>query len=235
MALILNIETSTEICSVCISDGLQILAKKEISDEKSHASKLTVFIQEFFEQLKIKASDLSAVAVSQGPGSYTGLRIGVSTAKGIAYASGIPLIALDSFKALALKVKTEFEKKNQNIADAYFCPMIDARRMEVYTATYDNEMNMIEEISAKIIDTNSFQNILKSKKMFFFGNGAEKCSEIIKSENAIFLKNISLSAENLVPLANQLYETKNFVDVAYFEPFYLKNFIATTSKKNIFS
>lgn len=234
MALILNIETSTDICSVCISDNDNILNYKEIKDEKSHASKLGLFIEELFKDLGIQAKKLDAVAVSRGPGSYTGLRIGVSTAKGIAYAIEKPLISIDSFKALSRKVIKELEKQNENLSKTLFCPMIDAKRMEVYTSLFDNNLENIEKISAKNIDTDSFQKYLETRKIYFFGNGAEKCKPILNSRNAFFIDNINPSSLNMVIDSYERYMTRKFEDIAYFEPYYLKDFVATISKKKIF-
>lgn len=230
MSLILNIESATEICSVSIAREGKLIALKETTESQQHAKLLTVFIDEIFKENGIPMKELDAVAVSKGPGSYTGLRIGVSAAKGIAYAGNIPLIAISTLQALALGVsqQQEFEK------GTWFCPMIDARRMEVYTAFYDVDNQIKKDISADIIDESSYQDILKDRKVVFFGNGAKKCQESIQSPNAQFINNIACSAKQMVELSYNAFKSKDFVDVAYFEPFYLKDFIATIPRKNVF-
>ena len=236
MALILNIETSTTVCSVILAENGNIISKKETDEKNSHSSLLTVFIEEMFKELEINLSDIDAVAVSKGPGSYTGLRIGVSTAKGIAYGINKKLISVSTLQSMAwgmkqylLKNKIEF---NEN---TLFCPMIDARRMEVYTAFYDTNINMIKEISAEIIDENSFNNLLINNKVYFFGDGANKCKTSITNNNAIFIENIFPSAEYMINFSEKYFQNNKFEDIAYFEPFYLKDFIATVPKKNIYS
>lgn len=233
MAKILSIETSTGVCSVALSDGGKVIASKEIYEANSHAAHLTVLIEQLFKENNINpGDDLDAVAVSSGPGSYTGLRIGVSTAKGICYASNTPLIAIDSMHILASPVvKQEWDESKLALL---FCPLMDARRMEVYTALFDKELIIQEDISAKIIDEESFAEVLHTNRIVFFGNGAEKCKEVIQHENAIFIDNIHPLAKNLAPLAEMYYAEGKFEDVAYFEPFYLKDFVATTPKKKIF-
>lgn len=230
MSLILNIESATEICSISIASNGELIALKETTESQQHAKLLTVFIDELFKENSISIKELDAVAVSKGPGSYTGLRIGVSAAKGIAYAGGLPLIAISTLQALALGVSKnqEFEK------NTWFCPMIDARRMEVYTAFYDSENKIQKEISADIIDGNSYQDILRDRKIIFFGNGAEKCMASIQSPNAHFINDIKCSSKQMVDLSYTAFKNNDFVDVAYFEPFYLKDFIATIPRKNIF-
>lgn len=227
MSLILGLETSTKICSVAISDGNNLLACKEEGGEYSHSEKLTVFIHEVLKKAGIKIENIDAVAVSKGPGSYTGLRIGVSVAKGLCYALNKPLIAVDTLQAMALKMqKTEDYE--------IYCPMIDARRMEVYTALYGKENKLIEAVSAKIIDENSFSGYLKNNNVIFFGDGAEKCKEILMStntSNAIFSSKGLPSAQFINEIAQQKLLNNETEDVAYFEPYYLKDFIATTPKK----
>jgi len=233
MTLILNIETSTEICSISLSKDNILINKKESFDSNSHATQLTNFIEQIFLEEKITAKQINAIAVSKGPGSYTGLRIGVSTAKGLAYGLNIPLIAVNPLQAMIYGFyknnKTNIEFKDSDL----FCPMLDARRMEVYTAMFDKNLNQISEIQAEIIDENSYKNILENHKIYFFGNGADKCNQIIKNENAIFIPNIYTSSENMIELSNKAFLEKDFVDVAYFEPFYLKDFVATISTKNL--
>lgn len=235
MALIINIETSTEVCSVALSKDGKTIAIKENKEELNHSSLLSVFIDDILKENKLKASELDAVAVSMGPGSYTGLRIGVSTAKGLCYGAGIPLIAVSTLQAVALSVSERAEKESlaKDCNTALFCPMTDARRMEVYCALYDVNNKIVSEIEAKIIDENSFTEILDKREILFFGNGAAKCKDVIKHENAKFTDNVYASAEYMAALSEELYNEKSFADVAYFEPFYLKNFVATTPKKKV--
>lgn len=223
MSLILGIETATKICSVAISDGEELLAIKEEGGAYSHAEKLTIFIENVLEKSGKSLHDLDAIAVSKGPGSYTGLRIGVSAAKGLCYALNIPLISVSTLQAMAMGLT----QKNRLLA-----PMIDARRMEVYTAIYDEENNLIEDISAKIITEESFLDVLSKNKVVFFGNGAEKCKSILSNHsNSIFSKNGFPSSQYINQIALKKFNERNYEDVAYFEPYYLKDFIATTPKK----
>ena len=232
MALILNIETATEVCSVSLAKDGKLISKKENNEGKSHASLLTVFIEEIFKETEFSISKLDAVAVSKGPGSYTGLRIGVSTAKGIAYAAEIPLISVSTLQAMAIGVSKNYKTvKNEK---TLFCPMIDARRMEVYSAFYNTDNKIIKEISADIIDGDSYRDFLLKNKLVFFGNGASKCKEVISSEKAEFIDNVICSSENMLELSEKAFNNSYFEDVAYFEPFYLKNFVATIPVKNIF-
>ena len=232
MALILNIETATEVCSVNLAKDGKLILKKENTDGKTHASLLTVFIDEIFKETNYSISNIDAVAVSKGPGSYTGLRIGVSTAKGIAYAADIQLISVSTLQAMAIGISKNYNNgENEN---TLFCPMIDARRMEVYSSFYNINNEIVKGISADIIDANSYNDYLKTNKLVFFGNGAEKCKETITSEKAEFIDNIICSSKNMIELSEKAFKNNDFEDVAYFEPFYLKNFIATIPKKNIF-
>ncbi len=234
MALILSLETSTKVCSVCLSQGEQIIAKKELFEANSHATHLTVFIQDLFKDLdNYTINDVDAIAVSSGPGSYTGLRIGVSVAKGICYALSKPLIAITSLESLVHGIKSNEDIKSKIDEKTLFCPMIDARRMEVYTTLFDAQLNMKQEITAEIIDENSFLEELKHHKIVFVGDGADKCKETITHDNAIFIDGMAPLAANMISLAAHKFEKKEFVDVAYFEPFYLKDFVATTPKKKV--
>lgn len=234
MALILNLESSTEICSVALSEDGKLLALSESSEGQNHAKLLSVFADKVMKQCGKKFNQLSAVAVSQGPGSYTGLRIGVSLAKGICYANHLPLIAISPLKAMSYYVIANKEKLLPvGQGDTYFAPMIDARRMEVYTALFNEENKTIEDVEAKIIDSNSYNDVLDKNTVIFFGNGSSKCSKLIKHPNATFLSGISTSAQFMCSLSQQAYENNNFVDLAYFEPFYLKDFIAGKPRKNI--
>lgn len=231
MSLILGIETATKMCSVALSDENGLLALKEVGGEYSHAENLNLFVSDVCMQAGKELKDIDAVAVSKGPGSYTGLRIGVSAAKGFCTALDIPLISVDTLQAMAL-VGSKSLLSGEIERGVLFSPMIDARRMEVYTALYDNEGNKIEDISAKIIDENSFEKELKSGKVVFFGDGAEKCREALESNpNAIFIEEVHPSAQYINEIALEKFNKKEFEDVAYFEPFYLKDFIATIPKK----
>jgi len=233
MALILNIETATEVCSVSLAKNGKLILKKENTEGKTHASLLTVFIDNIFKETKYSVSQLDAIAISKGPGSYTGLRIGVSTAKGIAFAAEIPLISVSTLQAMAFGITKNYN--NTNNKKTLFCPMIDARRMEVYSAFYNTDNKTVKKISADIIDEKSYSDYLKKYKLVFFGNGSKKCKESITSKNAEFIDNIFCSSENMIKLSESAFNNSNFEDIAYFEPFYLKNFIATVPKKNIFS
>ena len=225
MSLILGLETSTKICSVAISDGDKLLALQEEGGEYSHSEKLTVFIQKVIAEAGLNLNQIEAVAVSKGPGSYTGLRIGVSVAKGLCYALDKPLIAVDTLQAMALGLSLT-EKAN------LYAPMLDARRMEVYTAMYNGKNEMIKEVTAKIIDENSFSEILKNNKILFFGDGAEKCKAILsKHPNAIFSNEGNPSAQYINKIAQEKFDLKQVENVAYFEPYYLKDFVGTTAKK----
>lgn len=234
MALILNFDTSTEICSVNLAKNGKILFIRESSEEKSHASSLTVFIEQILGEANITVSQLDAVAVSMGPGSYTGLRIGVSTAKGLCYGSNVPFIAISTLQAMAMQLSNNTKLLKGLSDNIWFCPMIDARRMEVYTAFYDLQNTEQRKISAEILDDESFQSILNERIVLFFGNGSAKFKDVCKHKNAIFIDNIDTSSEGMVNLAEISFEKKKFEDIAYFEPFYLKDFIATIPKKKFF-
>lgn len=226
MAFILCIETTTPICSVALSKDGKLLAEKKDVVGQNHAKLLTVLIEELFARAQFSFSDLDAVAISQGPGSYTGLRIGTSAAKGICYALDIPLIAINTLQALA--------NNNTLSPTALRCPMIDARRMEVYCQLFDSSLNPKSDVTAKILNENSFQEILKQHTIAFFGNGAEKFAEICIAPNAIFPRGILPLATQMAKLAEENYKEKKFKNVAYFTPFYLKNFQVTTPKKQVF-
>ena len=219
MALILLIETATKSCSVSLASDDKIIAtKQEVNEQYSHAEKLTIFIVELFENKDFTIQDLDAVAVSKGPGSYTGLRIGVSTAKGLCYALEIPLISVSTLKAMA------FGMAKKEDSDLY-CPMIDARRMEVYNAFFDEMNNEVRGVQADIINKDSYKKKLENK-VLFFGDGAFKCKKIIKHKNARFIDGIFSSSENMSSLSFQKFKKKEFEDIAYFEPLYLKDFVA---------
>jgi len=224
LALILNIETATTMCSVSIGKDGKLVALKELNGDYTHAENLTLFIEAVVKQAGIQLSDLDAIAVSKGPGSYTGLRIGVSTAKGLCYSLDKPLIAINTLQHLSLTLS-----EGEGIL---LCPMIDARRMEVYCAVYDSNGNEIVPTAAEIIDENSFADLLKKGKMVFFGDGAAKCKETFASNsNAIFRDDIYPSAKNMIPLSEKAFNAKQLEGVAYFEPFYLKDFVAGKKKE----
>ena len=216
---ILNIETSTKACSVALhKNGELIVCREDVTTNFSHSEKLLKFISKLFSDAKLSLSDLDAIAVSMGPGSYTGLRIGVSTAKGLCYGLDIPLISISTLKAMSFGMALEIK------ADLY-CPMIDARRMEVYSAFFDINNTEVRKIQADIIDENSYKKELE-KKVVFFGDGSEKLIEKIKHKNAIFVSDIHPSAKNMGLLSYQKFTKSLFEDLAYFEPFYLKDFVA---------
>ena len=223
MALILNLETATKTCSVALAFNGDIIACQELTTEKfSHAEKLNLFIEDVLKEAEMSLNDIEAVAISAGPGSYTGLRIGVSTAKGLCYALEKPLIAVNSLKALATRTHVE---------TGLICPMFDARRMEVYCALYDRNLQKVRDTDAVVIDENSFCEILDNEKIHFIGPGAEKCKDLITNENAIFDLNVDVSAKGMASLSEAKFNARDFEDVAYFEPTYLKDFIAGKPKK----
>ena len=224
MSLILNIETTTKNCSVSIAEEGKLLALKELNDGNySHGEQLHMFIKEVIEEAKRELNELDAIAVSKGPGSYTGLRIGVSTAKGLSYSLDKPLISISTLASLANLVSVD-----ENVV---IVPLLDARRMEVYSAVFDKNHNQVREIRAEIINEDSFSEYLIKGKVYFLGDGAEKCKSVIKNENAIFLDDYFLSAEQMVKLSYEKYKKSDTEDVAYFEPFYLKDFMVTKSEK----
>ena len=225
--IILHIETSTNVCSVALSEDGACLFSKSNAEGINHAALLSVFIAEALDVLKAAGKKPDAVAVSSGPGSYTGLRIGVSTAKGLCYGYGIPLIAVSTLEVLTAQALQQVK----DAENALFCPMIDARRMEVYAAFYNAQGEMKREISADIIDSDSYREILAAQPVYFFGNGAEKCKTTLTHSNARFIDNLVPLAENMIAFAERAFADKSFVDVAYFEPFYLKEFQTTTPKK----
>lgn len=227
MSCILHIETSTTVCSVAVSeDGQNIFVKEDLKGP-SHATLLGVFVDEALSFIDSHAIPLDAVAVSCGPGSYTGLRIGVSMAKGVCYGRNVPLIGLPTLGVLSVPVLLYHELPE----DALLCPMIDARRMEVYAVIYDRTLNMKREISADIVDENSYLEFLERHPVYFYGNGAAKCREKITHPNAHFIDDVHPLAKMMFPLAEKAMAAKDFKDVAYFEPFYLKEFVASMPKK----
>jgi tRNA threonylcarbamoyladenosine biosynthesis protein TsaB len=231
--MILCIETATSVCSVALCDREGVISARENSEGKSHASLLTVFIDEIFREQNINAAELEAVAVSKGPGSFTGLRIGVSVAKGIAYRSSIPLIGIETMKAMYHGIKLFPPEDHGLTENSLYCPMLDAKRMEVYYSIFDFEGRVKKEICAEIIDPDSFKDIPEAVRLLFFGNGAAKCTDIIKRGNAVFKTDFYLSARNMRLPVYEALDSGRIEDTAYFEPFYLKDFIATIPGKNL--
>ncbi len=224
MALILCIETTTTNCSVAlVKDGNVLALKEDMGLNYSHAERLHVYIQDVLNKAGLDTKKLDAIAVSKGPGSYTGLRIGVSSAKGLSFSLNIPLLATNTLKALAMQAKTEDIK--------YVIPVLDARRMEVYSAIYDNNLKEIREIQAQIIDEDSFKEYLNQGKTIFVGDGAEKLIDVIKHPNATFQTKALPSAREMAILAEAKNKISDIEDVAYFEPFYLKDFQINKPKK----
>jgi|SRR6185312_1837160 len=221
MATILNIETATSLCSVAISVNRKVITSEESNESNVHAEKLLLFIQSVLEKSKLTLSKLDAIAIGSGPGSYTGLRIGTSTAKGLCYGLNKPLLNVSTLKAMATAA---ISKGNKN---TLYCPMIDARRMEVYTALYDNAGKEIVPVHAEIIDEHSFTEYTTKNGVAFFGDGMPKTKKLFSSApNMFWLDGIQASACNLAPLAEEQFAKKEFSDLAYYEPFYLKDFIA---------
>jgi tRNA threonylcarbamoyladenosine biosynthesis protein TsaB len=229
MALILNLETATTACSVSLGRDGTLLALKELNGEYTHAENLTVFIADVMKQAGLQLHDLDAVAVSKGPGSYTGLRIGVSSAKGLCYSLGKPLIAINTLYSMMSGI---IHLPSSLIHfPALLCPMLDARRMEVYCAVYDSEGNEIRPTAAEIIDEHSFAELLREQPVYFFGDGAAKCKAALShSKNAFFIDDIYPSAKDMITLSEKAFRNAQFEDVAYFEPFYLKDFVAGKKK-----
>ena len=223
--MILCLETATPVCSVALNEACCTLALRETEGQNAHSEKITNFIREAMETAKIDYRQLDAVAVSKGPGSYTGLRIGVSTAKGICYAADLPLMAIDTLEAMAYGMK---EKLSSQIAENdLLIPMIDARRMEVYAAIFDAKLNKIEDTAALVIDENSFEELQKDHHLWLFGDGAPKLKKVFENQtNISIIEGFKPSAAFMRPLAEKALREQDFVDVAYFEPFYLKDFVA---------
>jgi len=231
MAFILNIETATSLCSVALVRDGNTVSQRETYEEKAHAGILTVFIDEILKENHISVSDLDAIAVGKGPGSYTGLRIGVSVAKGLCYGAKLPLIAVNTLQILFARIVSG----NFNNKTDLYCPMIDARRMEVFCCLMDTQGNEVEPVTAMIIDNSSFKRVLPTQKSAFFGSGMEKCRNVIGHPNAVFIPEIYPHASALGTISDSCFQKGLFEDVAYFEPFYLKDFVATISKKGLHS
>jgi|LauGreDrversion4_2_1035121.scaffolds.fasta_scaffold338059_2 tRNA threonylcarbamoyladenosine biosynthesis protein TsaB len=226
MAFILCIETATEVCSVALFNKNELLVLNEINEGNMHASALTGLIEKTVKEAGLTLNLLNAICVSKGPGSYTGLRVGVSTAKGLCFGLNIPLLAINTLQSMA----GVYIHKNPNNIQA-ICALIDARRMEVYAAIYNNNLEEINPTQAIVVDEHSFSNELNQGQIIFIGNGAAKCKSTITHSNAVFVDDITCSALGLGGLAYQLFLENRFEDMAYFEPFYLKDFVGTVSKK----
>ncbi len=234
MSLILCIETGTDICSVGVAKDGVMISLRESNEGRDHASNVAIFVEELLSELSLEPEHIDAIAVGMGPGSYTGLRIGVSFAKGMCYALGKPLIGVGSLMMLAELARENYETsilEVENWEQARLCPMIDARRMEVYTQVFDNQITPLSEVSAEIIDSNSLSSYNDSRPFLIFGNGASKCSEVLSWTQCI---DVMPSAAGLGRIAHEKYERGEFEDIAYFEPFYLKDFVVTKSKKKLF-
>ena len=239
--MILCLETSTAVCSVALVEDGKVIALRESLDGQNHAEKITIFIDEVMKEANVSYRDLDAVATSMGPGSYTGLRIGVSTAKGLCYAMEKPLIAVDTLAAMAYGFKdykttrlqdykevaeTQSSEFKVQSSESILCPMIDARRMEVYSAFFNDKMERVSETNAIIIDENSFMDVKQNNHLYLFGDGADKLASLFENdENITVVEKFHCSAAYMAELADKAFKNNDFVDTAYFEPFYLKNFV----------
>ena len=230
--MILCLETSSVVCSVALVDNSNVIALRESLDGQNHAEKITIFIDEVMKEANISYNELEAIAVSKGPGSYTGLRIGVSTAKGLCYAMEKPLIAIDTLAAMTEGfLDNNFDNDHDtNIkslpSSSIFCPMIDARRMEVYSAFFTEDMKKISETEALIIDESSFSDLKLNHHLYLFGDGADKLISLFENEeNITVIEKFHCSAAYMARLAEEAFKNNDFVDTAYFEPFYLKDFV----------
>lgn len=227
MATILNIETATGVCSVALAVDGKVISIQESHTKNSHAERITIFSEQVVKEAGLTFNDLDAIAVSKGPGSYTGLRIGVSTAKGYCFALDKPLIAIPTLEAMAAGMIGKAESSERSL----FCPMIDARRMEVYAAIFNSSLKSIQETKAVIVDEDSFGDFLSENKIIFAGDGAAKCKEILSHQsNASFIEDFNPSAAYMARIAEEKFNDRAFEDVAYFEPFYLKDFVAGIPK-----
>ncbi|HOK99531.1 MAG: tRNA (adenosine(37)-N6)-threonylcarbamoyltransferase complex dimerization subunit type 1 TsaB [Bacteroidales bacterium] len=231
MPKILAIETSEHYCSVAFFEGTTVLLQLIDSTERNHSQMLTVLINKLLEQLNLSVNLIDAVAISKGPGSYTGLRIGTSVAKGLCYALEKPLIAVSTLELMCYAALAAADRQKVVLDSSILCPMIDARRMEVYTQLFDVTLTPISSIEAKIISSETFTEILADRKLILFGSGADKVAFLYNNPNAVFLKDVRPMAEFMAQPAYDAYKQQRFENVAYFEPFYLKNFVATRATK----
>lgn len=235
MALILSIETGTDICSVALANDGELMALRESDEGRDHAKKVALFVDELLRETGVQPSDIDAIAVGKGPGSYTGLRIGVSFAKGMCYALDIPLIAIGSLDALAEVAREDFDAgildiEEEDWAQAKLCPMVDARRMEVYAQVFNVEGEAQSDVVAEVVTEESFNEWRSKGKFVIFGNGAKKCAEVLPDA---IIEDVVPSARGIVRLAEEAFNAGKFEDLAYFEPFYLKDFIVIPSKKKL--
>lgn len=235
MALILSIETGTDICSVALANDGELMALRESDEGRDHAKKVALFVDELLRETGVQPSDLDAIAVGKGPGSYTGLRIGVSFAKGMCYALNIPLISVGSLDALTEVAREDFDAGIIDLEDvewpsAHLCPMVDARRMEVYAQVFDTEGKALSDVVAEVVTDESFAQWRANGKFVIFGNGAAKCAEVLKDAICV---SVAPSARGIVRLAEEAFNAGRFEDLAYFEPFYLKEFLVIPSKKKL--
>ena len=235
MALILSIETGTDICSVALANDGELMALRESDEGRDHAKKVALFVDELLRETGVQPSDIDAIAVGKGPGSYTAMRKGVSFAKGMCYALGIPLIAIGSLDALTEVAREDFEAgildvEESDWAQAKLCPMVDARRMEVYAQVFDVEGKPESDVVAEVVTEESFNEWRAKGKFVIFGNGAKKCAEVLPDA---IIESVVPSARGIVRLAEEAFNAGKFEDLAYFEPFYLKDFIVIPSKKKL--
>lgn len=224
MSVILSLETSTKVCSVSVFKDGQPLAYAETLIEKSHAEKITLLIEQVMQNARLVLADIDAVAISKGPGSYTGLRIASSTAKGLVYALEKKFIAVDTLQSMAYGFKG---------LGAMVCPMIDARRMEVYCAVYNSENTLLSPVEAKVIEGNVFEELMTNNTLIFCGDGAAKCKSLIQHSSAVFIDDVYPSAKNIGYVASEMYEKGEFADPVSFEPYYLKEFFFTKPKNQV--
>jgi tRNA threonylcarbamoyladenosine biosynthesis protein TsaB len=235
MALILSLETSEKVCSIALSENYDLIGTLDIKEEKSHASMLTVLIEKLLHEKDIDIKELDAVAISKGPGSYTGLRIGMSVAKGICYALNIPLISVNSLQIMCIGLvqSGKLKKMDKPTDNVILCPMIDAKRMEVYSALFDLNAEIVSEIEALTVNESSFKEMLNSKLVIFFGSGVGKCKSVIQHQNAYYIENFFPHASYMISIAFDSFSQNKFENVAYFEPYYLKDFVTTIPKRRI--
>lgn len=235
MALILSIETGTDVCSVALANDGELMALRESDEGRDHAKKVALFVDELLKETGVQPTDLDAIAIGKGPGSYTGLRIGVSFAKGMCYALNIPLIAIGSLDALTEVAREDYDAgildiEDEEWANAHLCPMVDARRMEVYSQIFDTEGKAQSEVVAEVVTEESYMQWRSNNTLIIFGNGAKKCTEVLGDVKYV---SVAPSARGIVRLAEETFNAGKFEDLAYFEPFYLKDFIVIPSKKKL--
>jgi tRNA threonylcarbamoyladenosine biosynthesis protein TsaB len=229
---IINIETATAVCSVALSEKGRTVFEKTSFDGSTHASALGVFVEEVVSESERRGLTIDAVSVSSGPGSYTGLRIGISMAKGLCFGWNVPLLNIPTLNIMASEAVKQIP--DGDLPEPLLCAMIDARRMEVYAAIYDKSLRKIRDTEAEIVTEETYAAFLKEQKVYFFGSGASKCKDAIQSSNALFIEDIHPLASGMAVLSERAFENKHFENVAYFEPFYLKDFVATVAKNKIF-